>query len=184
MPTKKATPAKTNAATKAKPKAKATPRAASRKAATTAPKAPATAARAKASPVKRAAPPASPRKVTALSSKLSKTQILEEIAANTELSKKDVGAVLDELGVVIERHIKKRAVGEFTLPGLLKIKSVKKPARRARKNVPNPFKPGELMDVAAKPASVSVKITPLKKLKEILCPSDTQSPKRQAPVYP
>ncbi|MDY6829574.1 MAG: HU family DNA-binding protein [Pseudomonadota bacterium] len=167
MPTKKATPAKTNAATKAKPKAKATPRAASRKAATTAPKAPATAARAKASPVKRAAPPASPRKVTALSSKLSKTQILEEIAANTELSKKDVGAVLDELGVVIERHIKKRAVGEFTLPGLLKIKSVKKPARRARKNVPNPFKPGELMDVAAKPASVSVKITPLKKLKEM-----------------
>lgn len=169
MPTKKATPAKTNAATKAKPKAKATPRAASRKAATTAPKAPApaTAARAKASPVKRAAPPAPPRKVTALSSKLSKTQILEEIAANTELSKKDVGAVLDELGVVIERHIKKRAVGEFTLPGLLKIKSVKKPARRARKNVPNPFKPGELMDVAAKPASVSVKITPLKKLKEM-----------------
>ena len=167
MPTKKATPAKTNAATKAKPKAKATPRAASRKAATTAPKAPATAARAKASPVKRAAPPAPPRKVTALSSKLSKTQILEEIAANTELSKKDVGAVLDELGVVIERHIKKRAVGEFTLPGLLKIKSVKKPARRARKNVPNPFKPGELMDVAAKPASVSVKIPPLKKLKEM-----------------
>ncbi len=75
--------------------------------------------------------------------------------------------MLDELGVVIERHIKKRAVGEFTLPGLLKIKSVKKPARRARKNVPNPFKPGELMDVAAKPASVSVKITPLKKLKEM-----------------
>jgi hypothetical protein len=55
----------------------------------------------------------------------------------------------------------------FTLPGLLKIKTVKKPARPARKGVPNPFKPGELMDVAAKPASVRVKITPLKKVKDM-----------------
>jgi hypothetical protein len=43
---------------------------------------------------------------------------------------------------------------------------VKKPAQPARKNVPNPFKPGELMDIAKKPASTRVKILPLKKLKE------------------
>jgi hypothetical protein len=67
---------------------------------------------------------------------------------------------------LIDRSVRKRGVGEFTIPGLLKITTVKKPAKKARKNVPNPFKPGELMDVAAKPASIQVKIRALKKLKE------------------
>ena len=107
------------------------------------------------------------RKVTAVREKFTKTQILNEIAENTGLTKKEVSAVLDELGIVIERHVKKRAVGEFTLPGLLKIKTVKKPAQKARKNVPNPFRPGETMDVAAKPASTKVKVLPLKKLKDM-----------------
>jgi len=66
---------------------------------------------------------------------------------------------------VIERHIKKRAVGEFTLPGLLKIKTVKKPARRARKGI-NPFT-GEETTFAAKPASTAVKVTALKGLKDM-----------------
>ncbi|MCH2097136.1 MAG: HU family DNA-binding protein [Pseudomonadales bacterium] len=96
---------------------------------------------------------------------MTKTAILNEIAANTGLSRKQVSDVMAELETVIERHVKKRAVGEFTLPGLLKIKTVKKPAQRARKGVPNPFRPGETMDVAAKPASVRMRITPLKKLK-------------------
>jgi nucleoid DNA-binding protein len=106
------------------------------------------------------------KKTTAITEKYTKTAILAEIATNTELSRKQVDAVLNELSVIIERHIKKRGVGEFTLPGLLKIKAVKKPAQPARKNVPNPFKPGEVMDIAKKPASTRVKILPLKKLKE------------------
>ena len=111
--------------------------------------------------------PATPtRKTTALREKYTKTQIVNEIAENTGLTKKEVSAVLDELGIVIERHIKKRAVGEFTLPGLLKIKTVKKAATKAKKGVPNPFRPGETMDVAAKPASTRVKVLPLKKLKD------------------
>jgi len=105
------------------------------------------------------------KKSPAIQQKYTKTAILNEIATKTDLSKKQVSAVLDELAVVIERHIKKRAVGEFTLPGLLKIKAVKKPARPARKNVPNPFKPGELMNIPKKPATTRVKILPLKKLK-------------------
>ncbi len=137
-------------------------------------KAPAKAAARKA-PAKKAAAPkaaaakpaAAARKVTALSEKYTKTQILNEIAENTGLSRKDVTAVMDELSIIIERHIKKRAVGEFTLPGLLKIKTIKKPAQKARKNVPNPFRPGETMDVAAKPASTKVKVLPLKKLKDM-----------------
>lgn len=107
------------------------------------------------------------RKITALREKMTKTQVVTEISTNTGLTKKEVNAVLEELGIVIERHIKKRAVGEFTLPGLLKIKTVKKPAQKARKGVPNPFSPGETMDVAAKPASTKVKVLPLKKLKDM-----------------
>ena len=107
------------------------------------------------------------KKATALKEAMTKTQLLAEIAENTGLAKKDVAGVLDELTEIIERHIKKNAVGMFTLPGLLKIKTVKKPARKAQKGVPNPFRPGETMDVAAKPASIVVKAQPLKKLKDM-----------------
>lgn len=108
----------------------------------------------------------SAKKAPAVKEKYTKTDILSEIAEKTELSKGDVSAVIDELSVLIERHIKKGGVGEFTLPGLFKVKCVTKPATKARKNVPNPFRPGETMDVAAKPASRRVKILPLKKMKE------------------
>ena len=106
------------------------------------------------------------RKTPAIQKRYTKTEILNEISENTSLSKKEVAAVLEELSVLVERHVKKRAVGEFTLPGLLKIKSVQRPARPARKNVPNPFRPGEMMDIPRKPATTRVKVLPLKKLKE------------------
>ena len=106
------------------------------------------------------------KKASAIKERYSKSQMMSEIADNTGLSRKQVGLVMEELGDLIERHIKKRGCGEFTLPGLLKIVTKKKPATKARKGVPNPFKPGELMDVPAKPASIQVKVRPLKKLKE------------------
>lgn len=112
-------------------------------------------------PVKKA--PA--KKTTAIAERYNKTQMLTEIAENTELSKKQVQAVLDELSDLIERHVKKRAVGEFVLPGLLKISAVKKPAKKARKGI-NPFT-GEETTFKAKPASIALKIRPLKKLKEM-----------------
>ena len=108
------------------------------------------------------------KKKTAIKSRYTKTAILTEIAGNTDLSKKQVSAVLDELSDLIERHIKKGGVGEFTIPGLLKIKTVKRPAKKAQKGVPNPFRPGETMDVAAKPASTRVKVLPLKGLKDFV----------------
>ncbi len=73
------------------------------------------------------------KKTTAIQDRYTKTAILSTISENTGLTKKEVSNVLDELGDLIERHIKKRGVGEFTLPGLLKIKAVKRPARPARK---------------------------------------------------
>ncbi len=107
-------------------------------------------------------------RAAAVKKAMTKTEVLNTIAESTSLSRRDVASVLDELGVVIERHIKKGGVGTFTLPGLAKIKTVKKPATKARKGVPNPFRPGEFMDVAAKPASTRVRITPLKKLKDMV----------------
>ena len=106
------------------------------------------------------------RRPPAIHKRYTKTEILDEIANNTEVDRKQVAAVFDELGSIVERHMRKRAAGEFILPGLLKIQALKKAARPARKNVPNPFKPGEFMDVPRKPASNRVKITPLKKLKD------------------
>ncbi|EAT10976.1 integration host factor [Bermanella marisrubri] len=114
---------------------------------------------------KKAVAKAPAKKLTAVKERYNKTQILTEIAENTELTKKQVQAVLDNLGDVIERHVKKRAVGEFVLPGLLKIQAVKKPAKKARKGI-NPFT-GEETVFKAKPASIAVKIRPLKKLKEM-----------------
>ena len=103
---------------------------------------------------------------------MNKTTLINELATNTELSPKEVKAVLEELAVTIERHLAKNGAGTFTLPGLLKISTVVKPARPARTGVPNPFKPGELMDVAAKPASSKVKVTALKRLKAM--PADAE----------
>jgi nucleoid DNA-binding protein len=103
----------------------------------------------------------------AINTPMTKSQIFAEIAEATELTKKDVAAVFEELTDLVDRHVKKRGAGQFTLPGLLKIKTVKRPARPAQKHVPNPFQPGEFMDVAAKPASIRVKVTPLKKLKDM-----------------
>jgi nucleoid DNA-binding protein len=98
---------------------------------------------------------------------MTKSQVINEIVGNTGLTRKQVASVMEELDTLINRHIKKRGAGSFTLPGLLKITTVKKPARRARKNVPNPFKPGETMNVAAKPAQTVVKVRPLKRLKDM-----------------
>ena len=104
-------------------------------------------------------------KPTTIKDRYTKTQILDQIAASTELSRKQVAAVLDSLGDVIEAHLKKNAVGEFVLPGLLKISTVRKPATKARKGI-NPFTKEEVT-FKAKPASTVVKVRPLKGLKDM-----------------
>lgn len=132
----------------------------------TAKSAPAKTAPAKKAPAKKAPAKAAPaRKITAVSERYTKAQIINELAENTGLNKSQVNTVLEELSVVIEKHIKKRAVGEFALPGLLKIKTVNKPARKARKGI-NPFT-GEATTFKARPASTGVRITALKRLKDM-----------------
>ena len=95
-----------------------------------------------------------------------KSEILNYIADKTDLSRKEVSSVLDSLEELIARELKPRGAGYFNLPGLLKIKVVKKPARKARKGI-NPFT-GEEMMFKAKPASKGVKVLPLKGLKSMV----------------
>ena len=118
----------------------------------------------KKAPAKKSAPAA--KAAPAVSSKMTKTAILAEIAQNTNLTKAQVSSVLDELETLIERHIKKRGVGEFTLPGLMKIKSVKRPATKKRMGR-NPAT-GEEIVIGPKPASIRVRVTALKRLKEMV----------------
>ena len=104
-------------------------------------------------------------KTTTVKDRFSMTQIIDQIATSTELSRRQVGAVLDCLTDVIEAHVRKNAVGEFVLPGLLKISTVRKPAVKARKGI-NPFTKEEVM-FKAKSATTVVKVRPLKKLKDM-----------------
>lgn len=105
------------------------------------------------------------RKVTAVKNPMTKSGIVSELADKTGVTKKQVGSVLDELAVLIERHVKPRSTGKFVLPGLMKVEVKKKPATKARKGV-NPFT-GEATVFKAKPARRLVKVRPLKKLKEM-----------------
>jgi len=97
-----------------------------------------------------------------------KSQIIGSISEKTGLPRKEVAGVFEEMTKLIKTDLSKKGPGIFTVPGLMKIKRIHKPARPARKGVPNPFKPGELMDVPAKPAKSVVKVAPLKALKTMV----------------
>jgi nucleoid DNA-binding protein len=115
---------------------------------------------------KKAAKKAAPvKRINTFKEPMTKTALFANIADTTELSKKDVAKVFEALADVINGHIKKNAVGTFTLPGLLKVKTVRKPATKKRKGI-NPFTGEETM-FKAKPARTVVKVLPLKKMKDM-----------------
>ena len=95
-----------------------------------------------------------------------KTEIFGELAEMNNLTRKQVASVFDGLTTLIEKDLGKRGTGIFTIPGLTKIKVVRKPATKARKGI-NPFT-GEQMIFEAKPARRVVKAVPLKRLKEMV----------------
>ncbi len=118
-------------------------------------------------PVAKKAPTqkAAAKKTTAVRERYSKTQIISELAANSDLTRKQVNTLLAELATLVERHVKKRSVGEFVLAGLIKIHTVKRPAKKAHKGI-NPFT-GKETTFKARPASVAVKVHALKGLKDM-----------------
>jgi nucleoid DNA-binding protein len=106
-------------------------------------------------------------KAAAARKPLSKSQLIANIAEETELSKKEVAAVLESLAGQIKVSLGNKGAGAIAIPGLVKIEKKRIPARKAEKGVPNPFKPGELMDRPAKPACNKVKVRALKFLKDM-----------------
>src|SRR4029077_9803548 len=98
---------------------------------------------------------------------ITKTEILKTLSDASGLNKKQVSSVLEGLAELVGKNIGKKGPGVIALPGLVKIRVVHKPATPAQKNVPNPFKPGELYDKPAKPARRQVKVQALKALKDV-----------------
>jgi len=98
--------------------------------------------------------------------KLTKTRLLNRIAEETELTKKQVEGVFDSLGSVIKKQLGRRGPGEFTLPGVVKLRVVKKKATKAREGR-NPAT-GEKIIIPAKKARKVVKATVLKATKELV----------------
>jgi len=97
---------------------------------------------------------------------MTKSEILTSLSESTEFSKKEIAGLFEELAALIAKNLKKNGPGVFTIPGLSKIKVVRKPATKARKGI-NPFTQEEMM-FKAKPARNVVKILPLKALKDMV----------------
>ena len=95
-----------------------------------------------------------------------KSEVFGELADKNDLTRKQVGKVFDDLAGLIKKDLGRSGPGYFTVPGLMKIKVVRKPATKARKGI-NPFT-GEEMMFKAKPARNVVKVQALRGLKQMV----------------
>ena len=95
-----------------------------------------------------------------------KSQVFGELAETNDLTRKQVTNLFDDLAGMIKKDLGKKGPGYFTVPGLMKVKVVRKPATKARKGI-NPFT-GEEMIFKAKPARNVVKVLALKGLKDMV----------------
>ena len=104
--------------------------------------------------------------VSASSKPRTKSEVYRDLAEISGLARRQVAQIFEGLHSLIRADLSKGS-GIFQVPGLMKITVVKKPATKATTK-PNPFKPGEMMTVKAKPARKLVKVRPLKGLKEMV----------------
>ncbi len=106
-----------------------------------------------------------PAKIVGASSVRTKSDLFNVIAEHNNLSRKQVAGVFDTMSAVIGADLTKGGI--FKVPGLMKIAVINKPATKATRK-PNPFNPGTMMEVKAKPARKVVKIRPLAGLKDMV----------------
>ena len=112
----------------------------------------------------KAAPKAAPKAMKPIKEALGKSALVAHIAEYTGVAAKDVRNVIAALENTVHASVSKKGAGSFTMPGLFKVSAVNVPAKPKRKGI-NPFTKEEQW-FAAKPASVKVKVRPLKKLKD------------------
>ncbi|MBN2195051.1 MAG: HU family DNA-binding protein [Polyangiaceae bacterium] len=98
--------------------------------------------------------------------RLTKAQVISEIASIAEVEKKSVNRVFEALQELIRKQLSGRGPGEFVIPSLVKLRVVKKPATKERPGI-NPFTK-EPITIPAKPASKKVRATALKSLKDLV----------------
>ena len=97
--------------------------------------------------------------------RLTKAQVIAEVSGETELDKKSVSRVFDGLTELIKKELRKPN-GEFVIPGLLKLRAIKKPATKDRPGI-NPFTK-QPITIKGKPASKKIRATALKSLKDLI----------------
>jgi DNA-binding protein HU-beta len=100
------------------------------------------------------------------SNKLTKSQIIAALAEGSGIDKKAVSGLLDSLAGLIKKELGKEGPGEFTIPNLVKLKAKSTPATEDRAGV-NPFTK-QPTTIKGKPASLKVRATPVKALKDLL----------------
>lgn len=118
----------------------------------------------KKAPAKRVVAKAAPAELKPIKETLTKAALLAKLAEISTVELKEVKKVFGALEAVALASVNKKGLGEFTLPGLLKVVALKVPAKPKRKGI-NPFT-GQEQVFAAKPATIRVKVRPLKKLKD------------------
>lgn len=106
-------------------------------------------------------------KATKAKKAMTKAAVVKDIATATKLTSKQVSEVLDVLVTIVKKELGKKGPGVFTIPGLVKLKTVHKKGTKEKMG-PNPFKPGEQMLFKAKPARTVVKPRALKTLNEMI----------------
>jgi nucleoid DNA-binding protein len=97
---------------------------------------------------------------------MTKTEVVSALSDSTGLTKQQVNDLFDELLSLIGKNLDANGPGVFNIPGLMKVRVVRKPAVPERKGL-NPFTKEETV-FKAKPARNVVKISALKKLKDLV----------------
>src|SRR4051794_38324322 len=95
-----------------------------------------------------------------------KVEVYSTLAEKSGLGKKEIASIFSAMSDLIGKELGKKGPGLFIIPGLLKLKVVRKPATKAKQGV-NPFTK-EPMTIKAKPARNVVKAVPLKSLKDLV----------------
>lgn len=111
-----------------------------------------------------------PAKIVPATKVRKKSELYTLLAEHNGLARKQVAGVFETLGRVMAADLAKPSPSGprvFQIPGLLKVSSIHKPATKATQKA-NPFKPGEMMTVKAKPARTVVKVRALKGLKSMV----------------
>jgi hypothetical protein len=99
---------------------------------------------------------------------MTKGEIYTAISEETGHPKGEVKKFFSALENLVVNQLGKKGTGVITLPGLVKLTAVKKPATKGGEKRPNPFKPGEFIITKPKPASVKVRARALKAFSEAL----------------